>query len=104
MFCCTTERDQLDRLHVPLHRSTHHYDRRNLQYVDSCFHSDEALINYYTSDIFSVGYTGAYEHLVPRRPSGSLLGPSTIFSIIIHIAFVILFQSVAYVYLTEQPW
>jgi hypothetical protein len=51
-----------------------------------------------------VGYTAAYPHLVPKRPAGSLVGPSNLISIITHILIVCLIQISAFLYLISQPW
>jgi len=51
-----------------------------------------------------VGWTGAYDQLVKKRPSGSLVMPANIATLLIHVALVILFQASVFVYLQAQPW
>ena len=54
--------------------------------------------------IFSVGHTGAYHRLVRKRPAGSLVAPSNVFSVGMHIVIVVGFQAGAYLLLLYQPW
>ena len=54
--------------------------------------------------VFTVGWTGAYAELVKKRPSGGLVTAANITSLLIHVATVILIQSVSFVYLQSQPW
>jgi cation-transporting ATPase 13A2 len=51
-----------------------------------------------------MGYTRPYDRLVKQRPSGSLMAPTTLASMFVHLIVVIGFQSVATVYLQAQPW
>ena len=51
-----------------------------------------------------MGYTAAYQKLVAKRPTGSLMSPNNIFSLLVHIILVIGFQVGAFIYLTCQDW
>eukprot|EP00127_Corallochytrium_limacisporum_P000658 Clim_evm57s22 gene=Clim_evmTU57s22 len=51
-----------------------------------------------------MGWTRAYEEIIPLRPPGSLIAPVVIISLILHILLVVLFQVMAYVWLQKQPW
>jgi len=51
-----------------------------------------------------VGRTGAYDQLVRKRPSGSLVSPANITTLLIHVALIISVQAAAFVYLRIQPW
>lgn len=53
---------------------------------------------------FSVGYTDAFDKLVPDRPPGSLVELSNLLSIIIQVILVGLVQLAAFFYLRTQPW
>jgi magnesium-transporting ATPase (P-type) len=51
-----------------------------------------------------MGHTGAYQTLVKKRPSSSLVAAANITSLLIHIVFIIGVQALAFVYLSNQPW
>ena len=51
-----------------------------------------------------VGWTGAYDQLVKKRPSGSLVTAANIATLLIHVALVILVQASAFLLLQSQPW
>ena len=54
--------------------------------------------------VFLVGHTDAYPHLSPRKPAGSLMSCVNIVSLGLHILFVVVFQALAYAYLSAQSW
>ena len=51
-----------------------------------------------------VGWTGAYGELAVKRPSGSLVTPSSITTLLVHVALVIAVQAATFLYLQAQPW
>ena len=52
----------------------------------------------------SVGYTGAYRHLVPQQPQSSLIELSNLVSIVGQVILVLLFQLGAFFLLQSQEW
>ncbi|KAF2363419.1 P-type ATPase [Trinorchestia longiramus] len=57
-----------------------------------------------TSLALFMGYSAASQSLVRERPSGSLLSPVTLFSVLLQVLAVIAGQVAAYYYLAAQPW
>ena len=55
-------------------------------------------------DWLTVGWTGAYDELVKKRPSSSLVTAANIASLLIHVALVIFVQAIVFVVLQSQPW
>ena len=53
---------------------------------------------------FTVGYTQAYDKLVPARPAGSLVKPANILSILLQVLCAAVFQTAAILYLRGQFW
>ena len=51
-----------------------------------------------------VGWTGAYDELVKKRPAGSLVTGANITSLLIHVVLIICVQVFVFVFLRAQPW
>ena len=51
-----------------------------------------------------VGWTGAYDELVKKRPAGSLVTAANITSLLIHVVLIICVQVFVFVFLRAQPW
>ena len=51
-----------------------------------------------------MGWTAAYDQLVKKRPSSSLVSAANITSLLIHVAIVTCIQAVAFALVHAQPW
>ncbi|KAL4220880.1 hypothetical protein ACF0H5_019146 [Mactra antiquata] len=64
-------------------------------YIDLCITTVIAIL---------MGYTGAYERLVVRRPEGSLVKANNLLSILLQVVCAAIFQTAALLYLKSQTW